>query len=55
MKLFSIVTICRNERNNIERTLESVVKQSYADYEYIIIDGLSTDGTLEIIESCRGK
>jgi len=55
MNLFSVITICRNEKNGIARTLESVVNQTYNNYEYIIIDGLSTDGTLEIIESYREK
>jgi len=55
MKLFSVITICYNEKNNIARTIESVLSQSYDNYEYIVVDGLSTDGTCEIINSYRQK
>lgn len=46
----SIVTIAYNEAANIERTLKSVVGQSYRDIEYIVQDGGSKDGTVEIIK-----
>lgn len=47
---FSIVTICYNAKSEIERTLVSVRNQTCVDYEYIIIDGLSTDGTQDLIQ-----
>lgn len=47
---FSIITVCYNAKNHIEKTIKSVVGQDFADYEYIIVDGGSTDGTCEIIE-----
>lgn len=47
---FSIVTVCLNAEHEIERTLKSVLDQAYDDYEYIIIDGSSNDGTLSVIE-----
>jgi glycosyltransferase involved in cell wall biosynthesis len=50
MKNLSVITICLNERNTIAQTLESVINQSCRDFEYIVIDGGSTDGTLEIIK-----
>jgi glycosyltransferase involved in cell wall biosynthesis len=45
----SIITICLNIVDTIERTLSSIFQQTYKDYELIVIDGGSTDGTLEII------
>ena len=53
--MFSIITPCFNSEKTIERTLESVLKQTCQDYEYIIIDGASTDKTLDIINSYKSK
>jgi glycosyltransferase involved in cell wall biosynthesis len=46
----SIITVCFNSCKTLERTLQSVLGQSYLSYEYIIVDGASTDGTLELIK-----
>ena len=46
----SVVTVCFNSAETIERTIASVREQDYACIEHIIIDGGSSDGTLEIIE-----
>ena len=46
----SVVTISLNEKQRIQQTIESVLSQSYKSKEYIIIDGGSTDGTLEVIK-----
>lgn len=51
----SIVTICFNSVKFIERTIQSVLLQTYPNIEYIIIDGGSTDGTKEIIEKYSSK
>lgn len=47
--LVSIITPCFNSVSTIKKTLESVLNQSYTNIEYIIVDGGSTDGTLEIL------
>jgi len=54
MKL-SIITISFNSAKTIEETINSVLNQPYKNFEYIIIDGGSTDGTLEIIEKYKDK
>ncbi len=48
---FTIITICKNAKDLLQRTIESVLKQDYLKYEYIIIDGASQDGTLDILYS----
>jgi glycosyltransferase involved in cell wall biosynthesis len=47
---FSIVTVCYNTISSIEDTIKSVLGQSYKHIEYIIIDGGSTDGTVDLIK-----
>lgn len=49
MKL-SIITICLNNLKELKRTVESVTAQTYNEYEYIVIDGGSTDGCTEYIK-----
>ena len=55
MQKVSVITVVYNGFDTIERTISSVLKQSYSNIEYIIIDGKSTDGTLEIINKYRNK
>lgn len=47
--LFSIITITFNSENTIERTLMSVLNQTFKDYEYIIVDGASKDRTVDVV------
>ncbi|MBO4581907.1 MAG: glycosyltransferase [Bacteroidales bacterium] len=53
MPLISIITVVYNSEKYIERTLQSIAAQSGTDYEYIVIDGGSTDATLSIIEKYK--
>jgi len=46
----TVVTVCFNALATIETTIKSVVEQKFDNYEYIIIDGGSTDGTVEVIK-----
>ncbi len=55
MKKLSIITVCLNSVNWIEKSILSVINQTFTDYEYIIIDGLSTDGTMDVINKYRDK
>lgn len=47
----SVITVCRNAAPTIGRTLESFFLQSHPDKELLVVDGASTDGTLEIVRS----
>lgn len=47
---YSIITINYNNRDGLERTIKSVVNQTCQDFEYIIIDGGSTDGSVDVIK-----
>ena len=53
--VLSVITVVYNNVRDIERTMHSVLSQTYPAIEYIIIDGQSTDGTLEIIEQRKDK
>jgi glycosyltransferase involved in cell wall biosynthesis len=50
MLKLSIITINLNNANGLRKTIESVICQTFTDFEYIVIDGGSTDGSVEIIE-----
>jgi glycosyltransferase involved in cell wall biosynthesis len=53
--LFSIITIVYNGESLIEATMQSVLNQTFTDYEYIIIDGNSKDKTYQIVQELKNK
>ena len=50
---YSVITINYNNREGLSRTLKSIVNQKSTDYEFIIIDGGSTDGSVDIIKEYK--
>lgn len=50
MERVSIITVCYNSKRYLEQTIQSVISQTYPNIEYILVDGASTDGTLEVIQ-----
>lgn len=52
MKL-SIITVCLNSEKTIEKTIKSIINQDYQDFELIVIDGGSIDGTLKILDQYK--
>lgn len=50
MKKLTIITINFNHKEGLKRTIDSIVKQTFTDYEWIVVDGGSTDGSRELIE-----
>lgn len=48
---FSIITICYNNKAGLEKTIESVINQTYNNFEFIVIDGGSNDGTIEVLNN----
>ena len=49
----SIITVVKNSSKTIEKTIQSLLSQKYKNVEYLVIDGNSTDGTLEILNKYR--
>ncbi len=51
--LLSIITVVKNDVQNIEQTIKSILSQKYSNIEYIVIDGKSYDGTSKIIKKYK--
>lgn len=51
----SIITVVRNNQKTIKTAIDSVLSQTYENIEYIVVDGASTDGTVEIVQSYGDK
>ena len=54
MKLVSIITVCYNDLNNLQKTVSSVMSQNFDDFEFIVVDGGSEDGTVKYLETQDG-
>lgn len=50
MPLFSVITVCYNVKAKLDYTIKSVLAQTYKDFEYLIVDGASTDGTQQLLK-----
>lgn len=55
LPLISIITVCRNVGEAIGETIESILTQTYTNIELIVIDGASTDNTVEVIRQYENK
>ena len=51
----TVVTVTYNCEKEVEKTIQSVLSQSYPDIEYIIVDGASEDGTLDVVNKYKDK
>jgi glycosyltransferase involved in cell wall biosynthesis len=55
LPVVTVVTVVYNRKDAVRKTLESVVRQRYSNLEYIIVDGGSTDGTVDVIRAYEDK
>tara|TARA_Y100001980_G_C14410424_1_gene204189 strand:+ start:38 stop:787 length:750 start_codon:yes stop_codon:yes gene_type:complete len=52
---FTIITVVYNDKSNIEKTIKSIITQKFKNFQFIIIDGNSTDGTKDLINKYKDK
>lgn len=45
----TVITVCFNAKDDLRKTLDSVLEQTYMDMEYLVVDGGSNDGTVELL------
>ena len=50
---FSVITVVKNDEQNIEKTIKSIINQNLKDFEYIIVDGNSNDQTVKKFQSLK--
>jgi glycosyltransferase involved in cell wall biosynthesis len=55
MPKFSIITVCLNEIESIHKTCESICSQTFDNFEWIVVDGKSTDGTLDVLSEYKWR
>ena len=53
--LLSVITVCYNAEDSIQKTVRSVLRQTYKEFEYVIVDGCSTDRTVDLIKQEIGN
>jgi glycosyltransferase involved in cell wall biosynthesis len=53
--MLSVITVNRNDAEGLGRSVASVLSQEQADFEYLVVDGGSTDGSLEVIRSAQAR
>lgn len=51
----TLITVVKNDKHNLETTIKSVLSQNYKDFEYIIFDGMSSDGIERVIKKFRNN
>lgn len=54
-KFFSIIIVSLNSKRGFSKTFKSIIKQKFHDYEIIVVDGMSTDGTINFIKQQKNK
>ena len=52
--IVTVVTVCRNAKSSLEKTIDSVLSQTYTPVDYLVIDGASTDGTQDMLSKTDG-